>query len=247
MQAAKVLYVAGLLLGLIILAPFNDAEAVAAPQTSPQGIIFVLNSYNVDAYPIDGHGNVSPIAVTTGMAAPRGIARDGSGRIYVTNSAINTISVYAPLGTETGILDEAPINVIAGSQTLLSGPTGIAIDGFGDIYTVNGSGGPNLPGEDCATGVVTVYAAGSEGNVAPVETISGVATGLINPSSIALDRAGDIYIANEGAQFAGGQTYDPSITVYPPGSSGNAQPIATITGNNTGLGYPLGLAVDSSG
>src|SRR5271163_4247875 len=95
MQAAKVLYVAGLLLGLIILAPFNDAEAVAAPQTSPQGIIFVLNSYNVDAYPIDAHGNVSPIAVTTGMAAPRGIARDGSGRIYVTNSAINTITVYA--------------------------------------------------------------------------------------------------------------------------------------------------------
>ncbi len=298
MEAAKVLYVTALLFGVILLAPIGDAAAVTAPPASPQGIIFVLNSFNVDAYPIDGDGDVSPIALTVGMAAPRGIARDVSGRIYVTNSAINTItvyaadangnvpptaiiggpdtglnqptgialdasgkiyvlnggenqiSVYAPLGVGTGILDEAPESIIAGSQTLLSGPMGIAVDSLGNIYIVNGTGGPGLPGSGYPTGVVTVYAAGSEGNVAPVKTISGATTGLINPGSIALDRSGDIYVANVGVTFydgTGEHTYEPSITIYSAGSTGNAEPIARITGKNVVLGEQPSMAVDSSG
>jgi len=61
-------------------------------------------------------------------------------------------------------------------------------------------------------------------------TIAGVNTGLF-PTGIALDGAGNIYVANQG-----------SITVYAAGASGNATPIATIAGVNTGLNVPVRLA-----
>jgi len=57
------------------------------------------------------------------------------------------------------------------------------------------------------------------------------------PSGIALDGAGNIYVVNTNYNFSGG-----SITVFAAGASGNATPTATITGGNTGLGAPIGIA-----
>ena len=260
--------------------------------------IFVGDDYDVTAYPIDASGDVAPTAVTTDMAVPSGIARDASGRIYVTNNATNTVTVYAagangnvppiatiggaktqlsdptgialdasgkiyvlnradnrkrnikvypPLGTNTGILNEAPITDIAGSKTRLDDPTGIALDSQGNIYVANILGGPVVPNTE-DSGTVTVYAAGSSGNIAPIATISGAATGLAYPAGIALDSSGNIYVANELTGNTSSSLEDyPSITVYPAGSKGNASPIAVIAGDNTGLDYPQGIALDSGG
>jgi pyrimidine deaminase RibD-like protein len=50
--------------------------------------------------------------------------------------------------------------------------------------------------------------------------------------------AGTIFVANVTGN---------SITEYAPGASGNAPPVATISGPNTGLTGPQGIAVDASG
>jgi len=42
-------------------------------------------------------------------------------------------------------------------------------------------------------------------------------------------------------------TFGNSVFVYPPGSNGNAAPGTTISGSDTSLGLPFGVAVDSSG
>jgi hypothetical protein len=83
---------------------------------------------------------------------------------------------------------------------------------------------------------ITVYAAGASGNATPTATIVGSNTGLNSPRGIALDGAGNIYVANGGG-----------ITVYAAGASGNATPTATITGSNTGLNGPFGIALDGAG
>ena len=85
---------------------------------------------------------------------------------------------------------------------------------------------------------VFVYAAGSNGNVAPIATISGPKTGLYSPDGVAVDSNGNIYVADADAA---------SVFVYRAGSNGDAAPIATISGSNTGLSYPYGIALDSSG
>jgi DNA-binding beta-propeller fold protein YncE len=78
--------------------------------------------------------------------------------------------------------------------------------------------------------------------VAPIATIAGSNTGLLQPVGIAVDGAGRIYVANFGAGVATN-----SVTVYAPGTNGNASPIATITGPNTKLRSPVGIAVDVDG
>ena len=99
-----------------------------------------------------------------------------------------------------------------------------------------------------AAGVSVYPALGSSTgplNEAPIATIKGSNTGLISPTGIALDSSGNIYVADNGGMFA-----DPSVFVYPPlGSSTgllNESPTATISGSNTGLSYPKGIALDSS-
>ena len=292
-KAANICAFATLLLGASALALIG----VAAAGTNPT--IFVASFHDVTAFPIASRGDVAPIALTTDMASPSGIARDASGRIYITNSATSTVTIYAansngnvpplaviggsrtrlvnptgialdstgkihvlnisangrdsitvypPLGAGIGILNEAPIAEIAGSKTLLDDPLGIAIDSQNNIYVANDRSGPVVRGQHFDKGSITVYPAGSDGNIAPLATISGKATGLSFPVGIALDSSDNIYVGNffianvKNALNLGG-----SITVYPAGSKGNASPSATIAGNNTGLESLGGIALDSNG
>jgi hypothetical protein len=132
-----------------------------------------------------------------------------------------------------GTLNQAPLATIAGQNTGLNIPTGIAVDASGNIYVAN-------PGNAAGGGSVTVYAANPSGtlNEAPLATISGGSTGVASPKGVAVAADGKIYVAN--AFFN-----PPSVTVYAANPSGtvNEAPIATITGNATGLIGPVGIAI----
>src|SRR5438552_3172822 len=144
-----------------------------------------------------------------------------TGKLYVANEFGNSITVYAAGASGNAM----PTATIAGGNTGLSFPQGIALDGTGKIYVTTGNS-------------IRVYAAGASGNAPPTATIAGGNTGLSFPVGIALDGAGNIYVTN----FSGN-----SITVYAAGASGNAMPTATIAGGNTGLGSPAGIALDGAG
>jgi hypothetical protein len=79
-----------------------------------------------------------------------------------------------------------------------------------------------------------VYAAGANGNVEPVQTITGNRTKLVEPVGIALDSSDSIYAAN---------FYNSTVTVYAAGAANNAKPINTIGGLRTGLHQPEGIAI----
>lgn len=90
----------------------------------------------------------------------------------------------------------------------MSNTYAVAVDGRGNIYA--GNYAPSA-------GSVTVYPAGSNGNVAPAATISGASTGLAGPVALAVDASGNLYVYN----------YDnDSITIYAAGSNGNIAPLA---------------------
>ncbi len=232
----------------------TDMTAPSGLAGDASGRLYVTNSgtNTVTVYAANSNGNVPPIAViggsNTGLENPEAIAVDASGKIYVVSASKyprGIITVYPPLGTSTGILNEAPIAVIAGAKTLLKSPNGIALDAKGNLYVANGLGGPVVRHQPSDRGRITVYAAGSNGNVAPITTISGALTGLAFPTAIALDANGDIYVAN--AETANTKRYLASITVYAAGTTGNTPSVATITGSNTGLIYSSNIALDSSG
>jgi sugar lactone lactonase YvrE len=173
----------------------------------------------------------------TGLANPSAIALDTSGRIYVTNSAAaggGSVTVYA--ANPSGTLNETPLATIAGGNTGLDAPDGVAFDGGANIYVTNENGGSG------GNGSVTVYAANPSGalNEAPLATISGSNTGLRNPIGLAVDGAGRIDVVD---------FFTNSLTVYPANPSGtlNEAPLATIAGSSTLLGSPDGIALDASG
>jgi len=143
----------------------------------------------------------------------------GADIIFVTNVALSTVGVYP--GSAFG--DVPPL-----ATEGLAGPSGIARDAAGNIYTANSVGDE-----------ITIYADGSNGSPSPIAQIFGSNTGLSYPVAVALDSIGNIYVANAGSSVGGTD----SIAVYPPGSNGNIAPTAVITGTATELDQPGGDSV----
>ncbi len=199
------------------------------------GKIYVANAdgNSINVYPSGSDGDVAPLAAiigaSTGLNEPEGIVLDASDNIYVTNcgafcggSGNGSLTIYPPLGSSTGNLDEAPSSTIQGGNTkLLSPAQSIAFDIAGNVYVTNS--------QAAGGGSITKYAAASiaaGGNLTPIATIAGSNTGLSQPYGIAVDSNGLIYAVNNIAK---------NVTVYPAGSNGNVSPVVTIFGPNAGM------------
>src|SRR5581483_5546272 len=81
-------------------------------------------------------------------------------------------------------------------------------------------------------------APGTKGNAAPARTIAGGKTQLDGPVGMAMDAAGQLYVAN---------AYSASIVAFANNAKGNAAPIAAIAGSNTGLVKPFAVAFSANG
>ena len=193
------------------------------------------NGY-VTVYAAGSNGDVAPAAViggsNTGLDQPVGIALDSSGKLFVANNetqppCCGSVTIY-PAGSNGNV---TPSVTIAGGNTGLYFPSGIALDASGNIYVTNDWG--DLDG----IGFITVYPARSKDNAAPSATITAVS----DPCSIALDSAGDIYVASYYPQAC--NSHCGNIVIYPAGSNGDATPSAVIGGSSTGLAGPQGIVI----
>ncbi len=224
-------------------------KGIAFGITPGPATIFVSNTFaaSVTAYPIGSNGDVAPTATISGncdggagVGCGNGIALDGSGNIYVAKAfggpdVTGSIDVYPTHSNG----DVTPKAIISGARTKLYYPGGVAVSSTGKIYVANAGSESGPDGN----GYVTVYPAGSNGDVAPTAVIGGSNTGLNQPVGIALNSSGKLFVANN-------ETQPPccgSVTVYPAGSNGNVRPSVSIAGGNTGLYFPSGIALDASG
>jgi Abnormal spindle-like microcephaly-assoc'd, ASPM-SPD-2-Hydin len=204
--------------------------------------IYVANgAASVTVYPDGSNGNVSPTATIKGgktaLDGPIGVALDSDSKIYVVDETTNSVTIYPAVGESTGTLNEAFTAAISTTMTTgLTHPQEIALDANGNIYVA-----------DDFAAKVFIYPAGSNGNDAPTAVISGGLTDFTSPFGIALDPSGNIYVADYGLRLGATPA---SVFVYPPigNSTGtvNEAPSSTITGQDTGLVNPFGIALDSS-
>ena len=163
---------------------------------------------SVEVFAAGATGNAMPAAMivgaNTGLAVPRGIVLDAGGRLYVANSAqpctgiaCGSVTVYAAGASGNA----TPAATIAGSNTGLDGPHGVALFA-GQLYVAS-------------LDSILVFAAGATGNAVPTATLAGSKTGLASPKGIALDAAGRLYVTNQG---------NSSVTVYAAGATGDTAP-----------------------
>ena len=95
-----------------------------------------------------------------------------------------------------------------------------------DLYVANFNG-PSI----------TVYATSAAGNTAPVRTIAGSNTGIVNPESVTVDAVNnELYVADFFGQ---------AIRVFGLAASGNVAPLRTLGGPTSGVGQPRMVAVDT--
>ena len=119
-----------------------------------------------------------------------------------------------------------PTVVISGYDTKITNPVALALDAAGNIYAANDSDHQIL-----------IFPAGSNGDVVP-QVLGGYNVPLTATEGIAIDASGQIYVSDFRAD---------QILVFAPGSSGDVPPIRTISGPDTGLTDPVGMAFDSHG
>ena len=87
--------------------------------------------------------NEAPLATIggtlTGFEDPKDIVLDAADHIFVVDDFQNSVSVFSPLGSGRGNLNEAPFATLSGSNTGLAEPQSMALDGAGNVYIPNPS------------------------------------------------------------------------------------------------------------
>ena len=172
---------------------------------------------------------------------PAGVAVDAAGNVYVADldnqrirkiSAAGVVSTLAGSGT-AGFLDAT------GTTAQFNFPSGVAVDAAGNVYVADGSN--HRIRKVSAAGVVTTLAGSG---TASLDDGSGATAQFISPAGVAVDAAGNIYVADRNNHrirkiSAAGivSTLAGSATAgFLDGSGASAQ-----------FNNPLGVAVDAAG
>ncbi|HEX4007358.1 MAG TPA: FG-GAP-like repeat-containing protein [Acidobacteriaceae bacterium] len=190
-------------------------------------------------------------ATAAQLKVPSDVILDAAGNLYISDTTSNRVRVVA---AATGV-----IAAYAGSASAtalgdgglavsakLTSPAGMAFDSAGNLYIADRNDF-RVRMVNASTGIITTVAGGGS-SPGPAHGDGGPATSafLANPSAIAIDAAGNVYIADQPLASVRKVTAATGI-------------ISTIAGNedegSSGDGlpatqaeiYPAGLAVDASG
>jgi DNA-binding beta-propeller fold protein YncE len=166
------------------------------------------------------------------------------GELFVTNKGDNSVTVYS----RTANGDIAPIRRLAGADTGLAFPVGLAVDTVNNELVVVNHGGVIFdPDLRIIHASITVYPLTANFNTPPIRTLSGPKTGLIAPVGIAVDTVNNELVVTDAIFLKDPDPFPfpPSVMVYSRTASGDTAPLRTLSGAATGLNEPTGVVVDT--
>jgi len=211
--------------------------------------VYVLNNDTqnwLPVFPRDARGNATPSRY---LAAPHGTfgiaVNEEKQEMFMTVQHQNSVVVYRKQASG----DEKPLRTIAGSDTQLEDPHGIALDVKNKLIFVSNFGNAHVSPPGSQGGrrsadtygkfeppSITVYPLDGSGNVKPLWIIQGPRTTFNWPSHLALhEERQELFVANDA---------DDSILVFRTTDKGDAAPIRMIKGPNTTIKNPPGIALD---
>ena len=238
-------------------AQFNGLTGVAVDSA---GNVYVADTDNFTirkvtsagvATTLAGLAHFSGSADGTGIAAefayPLGVAVDSAGNVYVADTGNFTIRKVTPVGTNwvvTTLVGLAGVNGSTdgtGNSARFDGPYGVAVDRAGNVYVADT--GNDTIRKVTSAGVVTtlVGLAGHSGSADG----TGIAARFSNPSGVAVDNAGNVYVADTSNGTIRKVTPTGVVTTLAglAGSFGRADG----TGSAAQFADPVNVAVDSAG
>jgi len=175
---------------------------------------------------------------------PNGVAVDNAGNVYVAdtfNSTIRKIASSGAVTTLAGLAGSVGTADGTGDTARFNNPTGVAVDGAGNIYVADMG---NFTIRKITSGGEVTTLAGTPGSQGSADGTGNIAR-LFAPNGVAVDNAGNVYVADLGNSTVRKITSNGEVTTLA-GTAG-------VTGSTDGTGssarfnQPNGVAVDSAG
>ena len=252
---------------------YVNGAATAASFRGPQGLavdlhgnVFIADSINqvVRKFSlatgvvstVAGNGNPGfsgdgGAALSATLNTPTAVAIDAAGNIFIAdqgNALVRRVDAVSSFITTIAGGGNILSDGVQATAAALSGPNNIAVDINGDVYIADSF--HNLVRKvKAATGVISTFAGGGSAAGSDGVGDGGPATAaqLTNPTGLAFDSAGNLYIADTGHSMVRmvSSTTGEITAVAGTGAYGNSGDGSLAV--NATLGSPTGIRLDAAG
>jgi sugar lactone lactonase YvrE len=231
-----------------------DPQNQVIEKVTPSGVLSVV------AGVVGQSGAPAPGAATSSdLDDPVGVAVDGAGNLYVADYDNADVEKVTPAGTLSVVAGDGQSGTPTpgpATSSGLSGPVAVAVDNSGTLYIADGGadGGNNandVVEKVTPAGVLSIVA-GEPGQSGAPSPGPAASSELGGPVGVAVDAAGNLYIADNDAANASTSVIEkvtPSGTLSIVAGVPGQQPSAPTPGpaTSSSIGLPGGVAVDSAG
>jgi uncharacterized protein (TIGR03437 family) len=182
------------------------------------------------------------------LSTPSGLAADAAGNVYIADTANYRVRMVSSTGVITTVVGRGlpPFGVNfnesgPGGSISLGAQTGVAVDSVGNVYVSDSWHGRilKLSGGNVTriAGLGDTYMTGDNG--------PALLAGLVNPTGLAVDSAGNIYIADTGSCRIRKVSTAGIITTVVSNSTSDGQFCGSFAFKK--IYYPTGIAVAPNG
>ncbi|MEU2870421.1 NHL repeat-containing protein [Streptomyces olivoreticuli] len=220
----------------------NASASASASSPYPDGTIVTVAGTGTAGYVADG----GPAAGTS-LYYPRGVALDAAGNLYIGDQSNHRVRKVSPNGIITTVAGNGTPGFVSDGGpalgTSLNNPIGVAVDGARNLYIADTNN--HRVRKVSPNGIITTVAGNGQAGFVS-DGGPAVATKLNTPHAVAVDAAGNLYIADYANHRVRKVTPNGIITTV----AGNGQAGFVSDGGPaiaTKLNGPTGVAVDAAG
>jgi sugar lactone lactonase YvrE len=229
--------------GVVVLAGIVlGCTAGAAPALASTDVLSIAAGTGTAGAPTPGP------ATSSALNSPEGVAVDAAGNFYFADIGNHEVDKVTPSGILSVIAGTGNPPMSVGAPTPgpatsanLDFPIGVAVDAAGNVYIADNQ--EKVIDKVTPSGTLSIFAGtGSGGTPVPGPATSSP---LDNPDGVAVDAAGNVYIADNGALQIEKVTPSGTLSIFAGSGSYGAPTPGPAT--SSALKDPVGVGVDAAG